>query len=626
MNLNRFYFPLLELLLLTILFFCFNSFKHIELSEEAKINSFIEKNLINQIQQLSDLKEVIKQNKATNHLIDIYRKARINYKKIEFYLEYHFPFYSKYFINGPLVPKAEAEYNFKTISPHGYQVIEEFVYNYDAERVKEINFEIDLLIETLKSVIKRNKSISNQQSTIVDMLRLNLYRIVSMHLNGYDSTIDKNALNEVRSSMEGLEEVCQILDPLLAQQTRHIINSILEYINQNNNYEQFDRLFFISNQIKPLYKNLYSYYSIESRLESTSYAINIREQQMYSSSWLNLNFFRNYSVDTAKIRQQVELGKILFFDPILSGNEKRACASCHQINKSLASNVKSNKEFNFKGELKINTPSLLNVSLQKSFFHDGRSMQLEDQLHAVLINEREMNSTPEAVIAKLRKSYEYRKLFANAFQGSEDTLITYYSVLKSIAEFERTLVDLNLPIDSYLQGNLNALKKEEIRGYAVFAGKALCGSCHFFPLFNGSPPPFYSDNEFEVIGVGEHKNSSIIAADSGRFLVSKNPIHLHAIKTPGIRNFEYTGPYMHNGSLKTINEVVDFYNHGGGKGQGIVLTNQTLPFDSLKLTKMEIKALISFLKTLNRPLTSIEPPKKLPLIEGYEKRKIGGEY
>lgn len=626
MNLNRFYFPILEFSLLTILFFCFNSFKHVELSEEAKFNNIIEKNLINQIQQLSDLKELIKQNKDNSLLIDTYRKARINYKKIEFYLEYHFPFYSKYFINGPLVPKTEAEYNFKTISPHGYQVIEEFVNNYDTERQNEINFEIDLLIETLKSIIKRNKSIINQQSTIIDMLRLNLYRIVSMHLNGYDSTIEKNALNELKSSMEGIEEVCQILDPSLAQQTRYIINSVLEYIDQNNNYEQFDRLFFITNYIKPLYENLLSYYSAESRLEPTSYAINIRDQQMYSRSWLNLNFFRNYSVDTAKQRQQVELGKILFFDPILSGNEKRACASCHQINKSLASNVKSNKEFNFKGDLKINTPSLLNVSLQKLFFHDGRSTQLEDQLHAVLTNEREMNSKPETLVSKLRKSFEYRKLFANAFKGSEDTSITYFAILKSIVEFERTFVYLNLPIDSYLQGNLNALTKEEIKGYNIFGGKALCGSCHFFPLFNGSPPPFHNDNEFEVIGVGERKNSHIIASDSGRFLVSKNPIHLHAIKTPGIRNYEYTGPYMHNGSLKTINEVVDFYNNGGGKGQGIILSNQTLPFDSLKLTKYEIKVLISFLKTLNKPLTRIQPPKQLPLIEGYEKRKIGGEY
>jgi len=625
-NLNRFYFLILEFSLLTILFFCFNSFKHIELSEEAKFNNIIEKNLINQIQQLSDLKELIKQNKDKSLLIDTYRKARINYKKVEFYLEYHFPFYSKYFINGPLVPKAEAEYNFKTISPHGYQVIEEFVNNYDIERQNEINFEIDLLIETLKSIIKRNKSIINQQSTIVDMLRLNLYRIVSMHLNGYDSTIEKNALNELKSSMEGIEEVCQILDPSLAKQTRYIINSVLEYINQNNNYEQFDRLFFITNHIKPLYKNLFSYYSKESRLEPTSYAINIREQQMYSNTWLNLNYFRNYSIDTAKIRQQIELGKILFFDPILSGNEKRACASCHQINKSLASNVKSNKEFNFKGDLKINTPSLLNVSLQKLFFHDGRSTQLEDQLHAVLTNEREMNSKPETLVAKLRKSYEYRKLFANAFKGSEDTLITYYAILKSIVEFERTFVYQNLPIDSYLQGNLNALTKEEIKGYTIFGGKALCGSCHFFPLFNGSPPPFYNDNEFEVIGVGERKNSNVIASDSGRFLISKNLIHLHAIKTPGIRNYEYTGPYMHNGSLKTINEVVDFYNNGGGKGQGITLSNQTLPFDSLKLTKYEIKVLISFLKTLNKPLTTIQAPKQLPLIEGYEKRKIGGEY
>jgi cytochrome c peroxidase len=131
-------------------------------------------------------------------------------------------------------------------------------------------------------------------------------------------------------------------------------------------------------------------------------------------------------------------------------------------------------------------------------------------------------------------------------------------------------------------------------------GKAKCGTCHFMPLFNGAKPPRYYYTESEVIGVpaNNNKNKAKLDADSGRNLATGYPIHIFSFKTSSLRNIALTSPYMHNGVFKTLNEVVDFYNDGGGKGLHIAPPNQSLPFSKLNLSVTEKKDIISFLKTL----------------------------
>lgn len=605
--------------------FLFISFREHELSTNDKVISYVESAIDYQISLLKKLKETNVLEKKDS-AIKIYKEARCFYKNSEFYLEYHFPFYSKYFINGALVNKADYEYGFKTFVPHGYQVIESYIFDTDEFNSANFKYEIDLLIETLNSIKLRLKNRINSNSAIIDMLRFEIVRITSLYLNGYDSTIEKNNLNETIIILKSLSAICHLLDDARANNTDNLINVCKDYIQKNNDYDKFNRLVFIRNYLKPLYSNLHEYYTFSERNELTQYAINIRSKHLFDKDWINQTFFKNDKVDSSKVKVQIELGKLLFFDPILSGNNKRACASCHQVDKSFASNERFNKQFNFAGSLNLNTPSLINVALQKLFFHDGKSRQLEEQVHTVLNNHSEMNTTPQEIISKLKMSTDYKLLFNKAFANTEDSAITYFGVIKSLTEFERTLIDLDLPIDNYLAGDSKALNKNQIEGYTLFSGKALCGSCHFFPLFNGLVPPFYSDNEFEVIGTAKEKDNTTLALDSGRFLISKNPIHLHAIKTPGIRNFKYTAPYMHNGAYKTIDEVIDFYIKGGGAGFKLDVPNQTLPFDSLKLSKMEKKQLKSFLLSLNKPFKKINAPKKLPFIKEYNNRKVGGVY
>jgi cytochrome c peroxidase len=144
------------------------------------------------------------------------------------------------------------------------------------------------------------------------------------------------------------------------------------------------------------------------------------------------------------------------------------------------------------------------------------------------------------------------------------------------------------------------LNQNEINGFNLFMGKAKCGTCHFMPLFSGAKPPRYYYNESEVIGVPDTKNkvNAILDEDEGRFAVTGIPIHKFAFKTNTLRNIALTAPYMHNGVFKTLDEVLEFYNNGGGKGLKIAPGNQTLPFEKLNLSKTEQQYIISFLKTL----------------------------
>ena len=172
---------------------------------------------------------------------------------------------------------------------------------------------------------------------------------------------------------------------------------------------------------------------------------------------------------------------------------------------------------------------------------------------------------------------------------------------------------------------------DEMEGLNLFVGKGKCASCHFIPLFNGVLPSEYVDTEWEIIGVPSAKNISqpMLDDDIGRAGVINVDIFKHAFKIPTLRNIELTGPYMHNGVFKTLEEVIAFYDIGGGSGLGYDVPLQTLSADSLHLTEREKFQLISFLKTLTDTVGLSIKPVKLPEFldnPGLNDRPIGGEY
>jgi cytochrome c peroxidase len=148
-----------------------------------------------------------------------------------------------------------------------------------------------------------------------------------------------------------------------------------------------------------------------------------------------------------------------------------------------------------------------------------------------------------------------------------------------------------------MRGEISDFTDEERLGMNLYMGKALCATCHFVPLTNGTVPPLFLETEKEVIGVPKTAANKELDDDVGFYTVFKEDIHKYMFKTPTVRNAELTAPYMHNGAYNTLEQVMDFYNKGGGGGLGFDLPHQTLPFDNLNLSEEEIDALVAFTKT-----------------------------
>jgi len=577
-------------------------------------------------------------NKKIKALKEQYRNARAYYKPVEFFIEYYSPFEAKFFINGPLVPKIEMEISSEVFQPHGFQVMEEFIFSGDSIDTNAFKIETELLISKLSFLRDHYSTMSIERGKIEEALKLQLVRIMCLTLNGYDCTINKETIAETGFAIKGAEDVLKLYafstkaDPLIVEAHKKVMKSLQKcraQLGKHPGSDTFDRLAFMTGFLNPAYMDLLKYCEVSgTKASPINYAVNFKAGSFFEANSINKQYFSVYITDKSDLGLQSELGKLLFYDPVLSGNNKRACASCHQADKGFADGLDKSTAFDGIGKVTRNAPTLINAAYQKLFFHDGRLFNLEEQANAVFKNTFEMSSDKNEIVNKLKGSDEYRALFREAFKNRPDTVITPYAVLKAITEFIKTLDSRNSRFDRYLKGDRTQLTADEKNGYNLFSGKALCGSCHFFPLFNGTVPPMFNDNEFEVIGVAGDLNNKTIDPDLGRQSVTHSQIHAHAFKTPTVRNIALTAPYMHNGLYKELDSVLVFYNRGGGAGSGLNVENQTLPFDSLSLSIKELKDLKGFLLALTDTSGLPRPPKKLPEFknEALNNRKIGGEY
>ena len=598
------------------------------------------KNLSAIISELEASSNVLKTEKSKakkrKSLIDHYHTSRKYYKEIEFFSEYYSPFDSKFYINGPLVPKIEMEISGKPFPPQGFQVIEENLFDSGETDFKILEKEYALLTEKLKFLKEYYSTLRIENSKVQDAVKLQVIRIMCLTLNGYDCTINKESIIECSYALAGIQKIVSTYEGISDSKNKELFSNLKQSLNasrkvlvRHKDSDSFDRLKFMTGQLNPLYKDLVLFFeSVKTEKSSLFYAVNLRLSSFFEPESINKQYFSVYITDSTDLKSQAALGKLLFFDPVLSGNNKRACASCHQDNKGFTDGLDKSLAFDQTNKLTRNVPTLINAAYQKLFFHDGRLFNLEEQANAVFKNVHEMNSDEKEIIQKLGQSEEYKRLFSHAFRGTPDTIITTYAVLKCLSEFIKTLDSHDSKFDKYLRGDRSQLNKEEINGYNLFAGKALCGSCHFFPLFNGTVPPMYNDNEFEVIGTPEKQDNKNVDSDPGRKSVTSSFIHDHAFKTPTLRNIAYTAPYMHNGVYDSIDSVLVFYNRGGGAGLGLKVDNQTLPFDSLGLTKKELNDIKLFLLTLSDTSGLQGAPKNLPSFKNKDlnRRKIGGEY
>ena len=244
---------------------------------------------------------------------------------------------------------------------------------------------------------------------------------------------------------------------------------------------------------------------------------------------------------------KVKLGKQLFFDPRLSRDDSVSCSTCHDSAKGWS----NGSRFGTGVDGRIGSrhvPSLVNAAYQKYLFWDGRAKSLEQQSRGPIEHESEMGLPMDQLATKLIQISDYRRQFEAVFGGEA----TPDRIAKSIASFERTLVAGNAPYDRFRAGDLKALSPAAQRGHQVFFFRSNCAFCHIGPTF--------SDGKFHNTGIGMDQSNP----DLGRFFVNhKSDLDRGAFKTPTLRDISRTAPYMHDGSLKSLAEVVEFYSDGG---------------------------------------------------------------
>lgn len=282
--------------------------------------------------------------------------------------------------------------------------------------------------------------------------------------------------------------------------------------------------------------------------------------------------------------QLATLGKMLFFDPRLSGAKNMNCASCHNpsfgYEAPVAGSVGAANTV-----LDRNSPTVLNMAWVKPYFWDGRAQTLEDQAAGPITAAGEMNGTFHAIVPDLKTVPDYVAWFEEVFPGEG---ITKDTILRAIATYERTVVSGWSPFDRWVEGDESAISDSAKRGFDLFAGKALCSQCHTGWNF--------TDNKFHDIGLA--------TTDVGRAkLDPSEPTNLHAFKTPGLRNTAYRSPFMHNGSVATLEEVIVHYESGG-----IERPSLSPLMSRLILTEEERADLVTFMQTLTADQQEVSLP------------------
>ncbi len=312
-----------------------------------------------------------------------------------------------------------------------------------------------------------------------------------------------------------------------------------------------------------------------------------------------------------KTDERVALGRLLFFDPILSGDNDISCATCHHPDLGFGDGRALAMGKGGKGlgpertggaVVRRGAPTLWNAAYNHLQFWDGRAPNLEEQAKKPITSEIEMAENPETLVKELKAIPEYVSRFDRAFKGQNGSAVTFDNVAKAIATFERTLTANNTPFDRYVNGDLHALTPAQKRGFNLFrSGRTRCFECHGLPTF--------ANRDFKIIGVPDLEGQE---PDFGRFDVTKGEGNKRAFKVPTLRNVVLNAPYMHNGRFRELAEVIDFYAAGGGPGVNFPTPHLDDKIRPYTITPEEKADLIAFLYALTDESNMPEFPERVP--------------
>jgi cytochrome c peroxidase len=281
---------------------------------------------------------------------------------------------------------------------------------------------------------------------------------------------------------------------------------------------------------------------------------------------------------------QAALGRRLFFDHRLSAGGVRACAACHIPERAFADGIVAPTSLDPATPLRRNTPSLLYAPLEAALTWDGRVRTADRQALMVIHTRGEMGLTDRELTRAVASDSAYAEAFRAAFHES----VTPKDIGLALAAYESSeFVPGTAPIDRFARGDRGALSADAKAGFDVFAGKGRCARCHIPPVFGGSRPPDFTAPVFAVLGVPSAPNANAVDADRGRN---------GAFRVPTVRNMRRTAPYFHHGRYATLEQVVDFYDRGGGRGLGLDVPNQDPEIRPLHLSVEDKRVLVVFLR------------------------------
>jgi len=574
-----------------------------ELSPNEKIKAYYRTQLKLLSEKLLVLKAAAEHQKDEKTIQEAFLQAKLCYKRIELFIEYYLELDAPKF-NGLPNKFIEEEDPDALQEPQGFQVIESFIYpHYHKDKEKGLLLYINKL-SALATGIKNNEPVFKPDDYILTATTEELYRIIALGITGFDSPVAQTSLPESAAALTSVQFVVQSYQPAIIAKkidgyanALQLLQSARQFLLAHNNFNSFNRMEFIVRFMNPLCNWLGSTREKLGYGENPArYTLIKKTASLFSEKSLQRSI---YMGDDTLTEARIALGKKLFYEPLLSVNGRRSCAGCHQPAKAFTDGLPKAMQLDEHSTLPRNTPTLWNAALQKNLFYDSRQTSLDHLVMEVLGNDQEMNKGAVNAIEKIKQQNEYLLLYRKAYPFADST-ITDKKIVNALAMYVRTLVSYNSRFDNYMRGQANKMTSVEINGFNLFMGKAKCGTCHYAPLFNGTKPPVYYYQESEVLGVPASADTlhPVIDNDPGRITILHLDFFDHAFKTPTLRNIALTAPYMHNGIYKTLEEVIDFYNRGGGQGLGLAVPNQTLPPDKLGLTTTEKTALKAFLLTL----------------------------
>lgn len=579
--------------------------------------SFINKGLTEfkiELEYLKNDAELFSEDKiSVEKLRETITKTRNSFKEIEFFVAYHYPEFTKTHLNAaPLFHIEAAGTSSYTLPPEGLQVLDELIYSDEAQNEKEeiktiTNFLYNNYANFYLSALKNGLSNTNNKTL---PLRIELIRIYSLGITGFDTPGSLNISEETSHALSGMKSYIEDEDYFKNFKTEkaiQIIENSLLYLAKNTDFETFDRIEFYKNTIQPLYEELGKWDGRSDDLNNFS-GWNVSNTNFFKSDFFDPYFYTilKKSEDSDDARK---LGEKIFYDASFSSNGKMSCASCH-LPENAFTDLQVKSVSNVKGKTVVrNSPTLYNAVFAKRFFYDMRAFYLEQQAEHVIYNKDEFNTNYEEIVKKLSANSEYKTAFSKVFK---DKKINKQNFSKALSSFVASLYSFDSDFDRFMR-NEKQISEDAKKGFNLFMGKANCATCHFVPHFSGLVPPFFNENESEVLGITKKPIQKLpieLDSDPGRIqsnVKKENSwIYENSFKTLTVRNIALTKPYFHNGAFNTLEEVIEFYNEGGGEGLGLPMKNQTLPADKLNLSEEEKKQLISFLNTL----TDISKAKK----------------